>query len=135
MKAKGTFSITKWDENTLEQLTETTKTTKATVLTSLTGEIEGNASTEYLMFYRSFDTSDPHKASAVYLGLMVIKGSINGKHGSFAVEDHGTFENGAAASSLHIISGSGTGELKNISGKGSYTADGSGAVTEFEYEL
>ena len=135
VKANGVFSINKWDEQTLEQLTDTTKTTKASVESSISGEIEGSASVEYLMFYKYADPGDPHKSSAVYIGLTRISASMNGKQGSFIFEDRGTFENGNASSSLQIIPGSGTGGFKNISGTGKYSADSNGAVIEFEYNV
>ncbi|HSP88586.1 MAG TPA: DUF3224 domain-containing protein, partial [Ignavibacteriaceae bacterium] len=71
----------------------------------------------------------------IYIGLMRFTGSLNGKEGSFVMEDHGTFNNGSANSSLKIISGSGMGELKDISGTGNYIADKNGAIIELNYQL
>ena len=52
---------------------------------------------------------------------------MHGKEGSFVIEDHGTFENGEANSTLQIIVGSGLGELKSIQGSGRYSASHDGA--------
>ena len=55
MKATGTYKVTKWDEQTLQDLSPGTKTTRASVVYTITGEIDGTARVEYLMFYRHFD--------------------------------------------------------------------------------
>jgi hypothetical protein len=135
VRAKGAFNINRWDERTLEQISENTKTTKASVGGLITGEIEASSSVEYLMYYKDSSPGDPHKAMAIYVGLMTITGSLNGKNGSFVVEDHGTFENSTASSILLIIPGSGMGDLKKIRGTGKYTAGIDGAFIEFEYQI
>jgi hypothetical protein len=71
----------------------------------------------------------------MYTGIMRFTGNVNGKEGSFAIEDHGTFENGEASSTLQIISGSGMGELKGIQGTGRYSANQNGAQIELDYTL
>ncbi len=109
--------------------------TKASVEFALVGDIECKASVEYLMFYKLFDAKDPHKSSAEYIGLMNLTGKINGKTGSFALEDHGTFTAGAAISKLSILEGSGTGELKGIKGTALYRADQKGSSFELNYDL
>ncbi len=62
MKAKGTYTVKKWEESSYQQMTPESKMTKASVEYSLSGEIEGKASVEYLMFYSHFDPKDQHKA-------------------------------------------------------------------------
>ena len=99
------------------------------------GEINGLSTVEYLMYYKYYDVNDQHKSSAVYIGLLKFAGSIQGKEGSFVIEDHGTFEKGGASSTLQIITGSGMGELKNIHGTGRYSADKDGALIELDYTL
>jgi len=135
MKATGTYSPTKWDEKAYEQIGSQMKLTKASVVFAFNGQIEGNASVEYLMFYRYFDPNDPHKAVAQYIGLFRLDGKLNGKAGSFVMEDRGAYENGAATSTLTIIPGSGTGELKGIFGNGKYIATQEGSTCDLDYEL
>jgi Protein of unknown function (DUF3224) len=135
MKAKGTYSVKKWEENTYEQISSEMKMTKATVKYSISGQIDGKALVEYLMFYKYFDVKDQHKSSANYIGLIRFIGNVGGKEGSFVIEDHGTFENGTASSALQIIAGSGTGELKGMQGNGQYSATQDGAQIELDYNL
>lgn len=109
--------------------------TKASVKFEMSGDLTGKASVEYLMFYKHFDANDQHKASAVYTDLIRFTGSVNGKTGSFAMQDNGNFEGGTAKSDLQIISGSGTEELKGISGTGNYIANQNGFNLELNYEI
>jgi hypothetical protein len=135
MKANTTYSVKKWEEKTLQEFSPGVKTTKASVEYALTGGIEGSASVEYLMFYKQFNPDNQHESTAVYVGLIVFHGSVAGKKGSFVMEDNGSFENGTAKSALRIINSSGSGELKQISGTGSYSADKKGIQFELEYTL
>ncbi len=91
MKAIGSYAPTKWDEKPYEHISTNMKMTRASVTFAFTGQIEGNASVEYLMFYRDFDGKDPHKAAANYVGLIRLQGKLNGRSGSFAMEDKGVF--------------------------------------------
>ena len=116
MKARGTYTVKKWEESSYQQMAPSKKMTKASVEYTLSGEIEGKASVEYLMFYSHSDPTDQHKSSASYVGLIYFEGTLLGKSGSFVLEDNGAFEGGAAKSALRIAKGSGTGELKGIHG-------------------
>src|SRR5260221_13025643 len=102
MKAKATYSVKKWEEQDHLLIPSGKKMTKASVEYALTGEIEGKASVEYLMFYSHVDPKDQHKASASYLGLILFEGTVSGKSVSFVLEDRGAFEAGAAKSTLWI---------------------------------
>ncbi len=133
MRATGTFSVKKWEENPYKEISPEMKMTKASVVYALSGEIEGTASVEYLMFYHHVDNTDQHKSSASYVGLFRLDGKISGKSGSVVMEDRGTFVGGTASSTLQIVAGSGTGELKGIAGQGKYQAGQSGIHLELDY--
>ena len=135
MIAIGTYSVTKWEENTCNQISSEMKMTKATVEYTITGDINCQAGVEYLMFYKYVDSKDPHQSSAIYIGLIRLVGKVHGQEGSFVVEDHGVFDHGIAHSELQIIPGSGTGEFKSIHGAGRYRADQKGATFELDYQL
>jgi hypothetical protein len=135
MKATATFKPTKWDEKAYEQITPTQKMTKASVAMSFSGELDGEASVEWLMYYKYSDEQDQHNSSAIYTGLTRFTGKLNGKSGSFVMEEHGTFIAGAANSVLTILEGSGTDQLAGISGNAKSQAKADGASFELEYEL
>jgi hypothetical protein len=135
MKAKGTYTVKKWEESTYRQMTPEKKMTKASVEYGFNGEIEGRGLVEYLMFYSHFDPKDQHKSSASYVGLIYFEGTLSGKSGGFVLEDNGTFEGGFARSTLRIAKGSGTGQLDRIHGNGMYLADREGCHIELEYDI
>ena len=135
MKAQGTFSVKKWEEKTYDQISSNMKMTKATVEYAFAGGITGKASVEYVMCYTYVDPSDQHQSSAVYVGLINFTGTIEGKEGSFVMEDTGAFNNGTASSVLNIVGGSGSGALKKIAGTGIYRANQQDFRIELEYSL
>ena len=135
MKANGTFTVKKWEEETYKEVSPEMKMTKASVEYAFEGEADGIASVEYLMFYKYFDPNDQHKSSAIFVGLFMFSGKLSGKEGSFVMEENGIFENGAVSSTFRIINGSGLGELKQISGTGHYLANQDGSRFEFDYNL
>jgi len=132
MRITSTYTPKKWEEKPYEIIENRMKSTKATVEFAFSGDIEGSANVEYLMFYSSFDLEDPHKAKAQYVGLMKITGKLKGKSGSFALIDNGIFESGVAKSKVTVIPESGTGELLSITGSGSYRADQGGCSLELD---
>ena len=135
MKAKGIFAVKSWEEKAYEQISSEMKMSKASVEYAVIGEINGKALVEYLMFYKYVDATDQHKSSAMYIGLMRFVGSVQGKEGSFVIEDHGTFENGVASSTLHVVEGSGMEALKGMEGTGRYGANQTEIQIELEYNL
>ena len=135
MKCIATFTPVAWDEKMYEQPTPPTKLTKASVKFDYSGQMQGQGLVEYIMFYASYDDRDPHKASAEYVGLINFKGTLDGKAGTFVMEDRGTFSAGSAESTLRILPGSGTDQLAGISGGGTSKATQSASECELNVEL
>ena len=135
MKVHGSYAVKKWDEKPYDEISPNSRLTKASVEYLFSGEIEGKALVEYLMFYKHFDPADQHKSSAEYLGLIRFDGKLDGKPGSFVFDDHGTFDSGTASSALRIVAGSGTGALQGITGTGKYHANREGYSFELDYNL
>jgi hypothetical protein len=134
-KARGTYTVKKWEEVTIDQISPSTKTTKVSAEFVFSGEIEGTGMVEYLMYYRHADSTDPHKSSASYVGLIRFNGTLIGKQGGFVLEDKGSFEAGAASSTLQIVRESGTGSLVGARGTGMYRADSTECRIELDFDL
>lgn len=135
MKAQGICSVTKWDEKDFSELPHEMKITRADIVYTITGNIEGKAVVQYVMFYSHFNKIDPHDSSAKYVGLIQFSGKISGKTGTFVLEDNGTFKAGCADSKISIINDSGSADLKHIRGNGWYKADKDGFHIELDYSL
>ncbi|MDA8621941.1 DUF3224 domain-containing protein [Psychrosphaera sp.] len=119
------FQITGWDETPYIENEDGSKKSHAKITQNYSGVIEGSGELQYLMSYQS-------AASALFVGFEVITGKVNGKPGSFTIQHNGRFENGIASSDFIVVPNSGTIELKNIEGSGSFKSGESGKAN---YEL
>ena len=119
------FQITGWDETPYIENEDGSKKSHAKITQNYSGAIEGSSELQYLMSYQS-------AASALFVGFELVTGTVNGKSGSFTIQHSGKFENGVASSSFVIVSNSGTDELINIEGSGSFKSGESGQTS---YEL
>lgn len=117
------FQITGWNETPYIENQDGSKKSHAKITQSYSGVIEGSSEIQYLMSYQS-------AASALFVGFEVVTGKVNGKSGSITLQHNGKFENGVASSNFLIISG--TDELANIEGSGSFKSGESGQAN---YEL
>jgi hypothetical protein len=127
--AKARFAIQNWEEQAYSEVEGQPKLTRASVTKKLTGDIEGESQSEYLMMYRADGT-------AVFVGIERVTGSVGGRQGTFVLQRTGVFEDGQAKEQYDVIEGSGTGELQGLKGSGS-TSVGHGMEHPFEldYEL
>ena len=126
--AKGGFEIKDWNEKPAGAAGGPT-VTRATVTQKFTGDVKGTGTTEYLMVYR------PDK-TAQYSGVQIIKGSVGGKKGSFALRLRGYYDGKRAVTTWEVVPGAGKGALKSLSGKGSYGAPmGDKGTYKLTYEL
>ena len=75
------------------------------------------------------------EGSAGYVAMEQVKGSLNGKNGSFALQHFGKMTRGTPELNVTVVPDSGTEELTGLAGKMQIIiADGSHSY-EFEYEL
>ena len=109
--ARARFAIQSWDEKSYSEGPDQPKMTRASVTKTYTGDIEGKGEVEYLMMYRADGT-------AAFVGLERFAGRLAGKSGSFVLQRTGVFEGGLAKESYSVLPGSGTGELRGLSGEG-----------------
>jgi hypothetical protein len=128
-QAKGTFTVSAWDENTYNELGNGGKLTKAHVTFGLEGDIQGEAGWEAVMCYQPDGT-------ASFTGFQHTTGTLGGKRGGFVLRADGTFSDGQARTYWQVVDGSATGELAGLRGSGTaVTTGGSGGDFTFDYEL
>ena len=133
-QAKAAFSVTSWDEKTWDGKPQSEvpgrKITRAEVTYTYTGQLEGEATMQYLMTYNEDGTGN-------FVGLEKVTGSVDGKSGSFVLQHVGTFDEKGVWATLTVAPGSGTDELAGLSGKAKVELVGhqeSYPVT-FDYDL
>jgi uncharacterized protein DUF3224 len=127
--AKGSFQVSKWEEDTYEEIGHGSKLTKVSIVQDFSGELEAAVAWEGQMYYRTDGT-------AVYNGLLRFVATLEGREGSFVATTSGGYDGETATTDWTVVSGSGTGDLSRIGGHGTATA---GAGTEgtftFDYDL
>jgi hypothetical protein len=125
---EGTFRVVSWDEERYDAAEGQPKFTHARVVHELAGAIDGEASICYLMVYRPDET-------ASFVGLATITASIEGKSGSFVMQDVGMTENGVSKGRWVILPGLGSGGLRHIRGDGHFASSADGASYSLEVSL
>ena len=127
--AQGKFDIASWDEEPFVEIDDARKLTRAVVTQRFSGDIEGDGSVQWLMFYRTDGTAD-------FVGMQHVDGALGDRKGSFVLETTGTFDGSKAAADWTVVDGSGTGDLEGLQGTGRMDAPmGSTAEYEFDFKL
>ncbi len=78
---------------------------------SWTGDLVGTSKGQML------GSSGADQTTGGYVAMEVFTGTLNGKKGSFALQHNGTMGGGKFDLNVEVVPGSGTGELKGITGK------------------
>ena len=112
--ATATFGLESWDEKAYNEAEGAPKLSRVSSTKSYKGDIEGEGKLEYLMMYRADGT-------ASFIGLERVTGSVGGRSGSFVLQHGGTFEGGVAKAMLSVVQGSGTGDLRGMTGQGGFS--------------
>jgi hypothetical protein len=120
------FRVTLWDAKPYDETSENPKLSRITVKKSFDGEMKGESVGELLMCASI-------EGSAGYTILDRFFVEIDGRKGSFVVI-HGGMTDEMKASG-RIVPGSGTDELKGISGSLEFKSDADGKRIIFDYLL
>jgi hypothetical protein len=113
MTTRGTSTIESqsWEETPYAELDAAPKLTCATGQDLYHGDIEGEATFEYLMMYRP-------DGSASTVGLERVVGRLGERSGSFVLQLDGAFQGGEVKAGLSVVAGSATDELRGLQGEG-----------------
>ncbi|HSC03255.1 MAG TPA: DUF3224 domain-containing protein [Solirubrobacteraceae bacterium] len=124
----GSFKVAAWDESPYDER-EGRRLTRASVTQHFEGDIAGEGSAQWLMAYQPDGT-------ARFVGLQLVDGEVAGRRGTFVLETVGEFDGTVARWEAGVVSGSSTGELTELTGRGRFEAPhGSQASYELELEL
>jgi Protein of unknown function (DUF3224) len=82
-----------------------------------------------------FGGGDPKQGAAGYVAIEVVSGILSGKHGSFALQHLATMDKSAMKMQVVVVPGSGTGDLKDISGIFTIKIENGQHFYDFEYTL
>jgi hypothetical protein len=93
------------------------------------GDLEGTSKGEMM------GGGDYKQGTAGYVAIELITGTLNGKHGSFALQHSSTMDQSGAKMNILVVPGSGTGELKGISGTFTIKIENGQHFYELDYTL
>ncbi|MCW2734793.1 MAG: hypothetical protein JWR13_5609 [Mycobacterium sp.] len=114
------FNVSGWEETPFDDGVGLSKLTEALVSKEYSEGIDGTSTTKWLMAYASDETT------ATFVGIERIQGTVDGLRGSVVLLHEGTFEGGAATATLRVVSG--TDQLNNVTGTGTFRADPGGSI-------
>ncbi|MEV0321743.1 DUF3224 domain-containing protein [Streptomyces sp. NPDC050658] len=119
----GSFTFSRWDEKPVADTDGGARIAHAAVTNDFTGAVEATGtSCEYTLVYAD-------ETTGAFVGYELIEGTLDGRRGSFVLEQRGSFgADGTISCELTVLPGSGAGELAGLSGTGSFTT-GHGAST------
>jgi len=78
---------------------------------------------------------DPQSGSAGYVALELVEGTVDGRSGSFLLQQFGTMDAGGQRLEYAVVPGSGTGELTGLSGTISLIVEDGRHQVELDYSL
>ncbi|MEU3774149.1 DUF3224 domain-containing protein [Streptomyces sp. NPDC032472] len=114
IRTTGRFTFADWEEQPVGPADSTPRLARSTVVNSFTGGIEApSTSCAYTITYTG-------ESVGSYTGVELLSGAVDGRTGSFALEQRGTFDAGGTRCTFEVVPGSGTGELAGLSGSGGF---------------
>jgi hypothetical protein len=119
MDLEATFDIGSWNESPVEEW-DGGKLTRASVSKRYAGDIEGDATLEYVMSYEP-------DGSAGFVGIERVAAGAGDRTGALVLRQVGEFRDGVAKAALTVLGGSGG--FEGASGHGEMVADPAGRVT------
>lgn len=82
-----------------------------------------------------FSAGDPRRGEAGYVAIELVTGTLGGKRGSFALQHFATMDASGPRMQVIVVPGSGTDELKGISGEFTIHNDKGAHSYDFDYML
>lgn len=136
-RAAATFEIAGWDATTYEEpaavpgegAPEEPTLSRVTVTKIFQGDIVGDSKAELLM------CGSADGASGGYLAQERVKGRLAGRSGTFVIQHGGQRWSGGQKAFGSVVSGSGTGELRGLSGEATFARDENGAMLTLDYDF
>jgi hypothetical protein len=132
-RATATVEHTSWEETGLEgsgsgDVADGPRLSRAIVTKVFKGDFDAISRSELLMCGGKDGTGG-------YIAQELIEGTVGGRKGSFTLHHGGTRSGGSETRFGYIVPGSGTGELRGITGQVTYHQDAQGATLTLDYEL
>ena len=113
--ASGRIDVKTYEPQPYEEVADGPNLVEIHVTETFSGAIQGEGVVRFLQAVRTDE-------SASFVGIERVTGSIDGRQGSFLLQDAGTLEGQTVNGDWFVIPGSGTGELTGLRGEGGFSA-------------
>jgi Protein of unknown function (DUF3224) len=114
--ATGRIEVKTYEAQPYDEVADGPNLVEIHVTETFSGDIEGEGSVRFLQAIRD-------DGSASFVGIERVSGSIQGRQGTFLLQDAGTLEGNLVKGDWFVIPGSDTGELSGLRGEGSFEAE------------
>ncbi|MFD5714760.1 DUF3224 domain-containing protein [Streptomyces pharetrae] len=115
VETTGRFTFTDWQEQPVGSPASTPRLAHATVTNAFSGGIEAAAtSCSYTIAYTG-------ENAGTYSGMELLSGGVDGRQGTFVLEERGGFDATGTTCRFEVVPDSGTGELAGLTGSGGFT--------------
>ncbi|MFD7097271.1 DUF3224 domain-containing protein [Streptomyces xanthophaeus] len=131
VRTGGRFTFADWEEKPLGPSGAAPRLAHARVTNAFTGGIEASGTVcAYTVAYTG-------ESTGTFAGLELVSGSVDGRHGSFVLEERGSFDGTGTRCRFEVVPGSATGELAGLTGTGGFTSrhGDSSVAYEFTYAV
>lgn len=126
--ASGTFDV-KMTPQTAADKVEDKAVGRYSLDKTFHGDLVGTSKGEMLAVGTAVE------GSAGYVAMEQVKGTVNGRSGSFALQHTGTMKRGAAELSVTVVPDSGTDQLVGLAGRMTIKIENGKHFYDFEYTL
>jgi len=125
--ATGRIDVKTYEPASYDESAEGPTLVRIHVVEAFSGDISGEGVSEFLQ-----TTSGEDEAS--FVGVERVTGSVDGRSGTFVLQDEGTLKGTSVSGTWFVVPGSGTGELSGLRGDGGFSAElGQGAEISLDY--
>ena len=114
--AVGTIEVTSYKPIPYDDSGDGPKLVELQITEIFAGDIRGDGAVRFLQAQRA-------DGSASYCGIERVTGTLDGKSGSFLLQDEGTLQGTHVEGTWFVIANSGTGELSGLRGEGGFEAE------------
>ncbi len=114
--ATGKIEVKTYVPNTYDNADDGPRLNEIQVTESFVGDVMGDGSVRFLQAERP-------DGSASYCGIERVVGTLEGRRGSFLLQDEGTVEGSRVQGTWFVVPGSGTEELSGLRGDGGFEAE------------
>ncbi len=126
------FTMQSWQEDVVSGDEAEPRYAHVHATFTYSGAIEGTSSCDYLLYYPGEKADSVGTTSP---GLERVEGSVDGRSGTFVIKHDVGFDEHGVTGTWEVLSGSGTGELAGLSGRGTISGASETMNYTFDYEL